>query len=95
MVGYWVGIMTNRRERRSKAGFVWVAVVCLLLLLAVMVHGPGSHGLDCAPYLLVPVFLFAMLTVGERVWVDFEDLGLPRWVSRSCLFQRPPPAAFL
>jgi hypothetical protein len=42
------------------------------------------------------VFLFAMVVADAWVWVGFEErVRLPRWVARRCLFQRPPPAAFL
>ena len=83
-------------ERRSVARFFWLSGICLLVLLFVVTHVSGGHGVVCAPYLLVPVFLFAMVVADAWVWVGFEErVRLSRWVARDCLFQRPPPAAFL
>jgi FtsH-binding integral membrane protein len=80
----------DRRHQRGLFACLWLsAAVALILLLAV---SSATH--HQAPYLwfvLVPVFLFSVVVVRERMVPETD----PVWFSqppRLSLFQRPPPS---
>lgn len=86
--------MTGIGQRRQwvAAGRFWVALLCLLVVLVMAVQVSGGAGCDWAPFLLVAVFLFALVDPGLRLLSGGELERAPvRLVLRAALFERPPP----
>jgi len=86
--------MFHRPERRVLKCLAAAAVVLGLLLL-LLPHSHAFHTDLTACFLLLPVFLFALVESADPPLSAITDVFVYHSPARAALFQRPPPSALV
>jgi hypothetical protein len=83
--------MTDRHQRRRLIRCIWLATAAALILL-LAIGSASHHPVLNLWFVLVPVFLFAVVVIQERCFVSDADVVACDPSPVPSLFQRPPPS---
>ena len=83
--------MVKRRTSKNRLPPSWALTVTVLLLLVVVLASISPSPVAVCGFLLLPVFLFALIELPSCNWKDRPELVSGFEDGSPSLFQRPPP----